>query len=184
MLAGKNPGDHFGVDYAGDVAFDAVGFEVFGEDEPEGVVGWVGGGWGESEFPGGALFDVGVGPVGEYAAGGGDWGFGEGDSSELAIAGDDDIFEKSLDHEFAGGLVVLGVEDVVDHYCYVADRDVGVDRDVEGTSADGPGAGGGEFSVADCIADASGFVEGVGPELEGEADCDCGIGADLRVGSK
>ena len=96
VLAGEDAGLHVGVDHARDVALDLVGFEAFGEDEPEGVLGGVGAGGGEGELPGGSLFDVGVGLVGGGSSGGDGGGFGEGDSSVLAVLGDDDILEEGF----------------------------------------------------------------------------------------
>ena len=117
-----------------------VGFEALGEDEPEGVLSGVGAGGGEGELPGGSLFDVGVGFVGGGSSGCDGGGFGEGDSSVLAILGDDDILEEGFDYEFGGGVVVLGVADAVDNDGDVADGDAQVYLDQIGAALDGPGA--------------------------------------------
>ena len=64
------------------------------------VLGRVSAGGGEGELPGGSLFDVGVGLVGGGSSRRDGGGLGEGDSSVLAVLGDDNIFEEGFDDEF------------------------------------------------------------------------------------
>ena len=169
------------VGYAWDVALNPVGLEPFWKDEPEGVVGWVCCWWCEYYFPWGSQLDVGVSWAWEQSAGSCNWDLCEGHPVELAVSCDDHIFEKGLHDEIRRNTVVHGIADVVDDYCYVADRNVGEDIYVKGSARDGP-RGNSEGPRADCIPDPGDLVEEVGRVLEGEGDGNLSIGVDAGVG--